>query len=71
MFFVAAYQSTDLLEDCHKLLERFNYPWEMMPLMYAILKYARADLEEASQRIDEGRLNIFLFLVLVTNLDKN
>jgi hypothetical protein len=26
----------------------------MMPLMYAILKDARADLEEASRRIDEG-----------------
>ncbi|XP_049817939.1 doublesex and mab-3 related transcription factor 3, truncated isoform X2 [Aethina tumida] len=48
-------QSTDLLEDCQKLLERFKYPWEMMPLMYAILKDARADLEEASRRIDEGR----------------
>lgn len=31
----------------------------MMPLMYTILKYARADLEEASQRIDEG--NLFYF----------
>ncbi|XP_050297089.1 protein doublesex-like isoform X2 [Anthonomus grandis grandis] len=48
------HQSTDLLEDCHKLLEKFNYPWEMMPLMYAILKDARADLEEASRRIDEA-----------------
>nr|BAW32683.1 doublesex Gcdsx-M [Gnatocerus cornutus] len=48
-------QSSDLLEDCQKLLERFKYPWEMMPLMYAILKDARADLEEASRRIDEGR----------------
>ncbi|XP_017780093.1 PREDICTED: protein doublesex-like isoform X5 [Nicrophorus vespilloides] len=46
-------QSTDLLEDCQKLLERFKYPWEMMPLMYAILKDARADLEEAARRIDE------------------
>lgn len=52
-FFISA-QSTDLLEDCQKLLERFKYPWEMMPLMYAILKDARADLEEASRRIDEG-----------------
>ncbi|XP_044744158.1 protein doublesex [Coccinella septempunctata] len=48
-------QSTDLLEDCQKLLERFKYPWEMMPLMHAILKGARADLEEASRRIDEGK----------------
>ncbi|KAJ8926049.1 hypothetical protein NQ315_009904 [Exocentrus adspersus] len=49
------HQSTDLLEDCQKLLERFKYPWEMMPLMYAILKDARADVEEATRRIDEGR----------------
>ncbi|XP_017780090.1 PREDICTED: protein doublesex-like isoform X2 [Nicrophorus vespilloides] len=49
-------QSTDLLEDCQKLLERFKYPWEMMPLMYAILKDARADLEEAARRIDEGQV---------------
>lgn len=55
-FIISAYQSTDILEDCHKLLERFNYPWEMMPLMCAILKYARGDLEEASQRIDEGKM---------------
>lgn len=50
-----AHQSTDLLEDCHKLLEKFNYPWEMMPLMYAILKDAGADLEKATRRIDEGQ----------------
>ncbi|KAF7270154.1 hypothetical protein GWI33_016844 [Rhynchophorus ferrugineus] len=49
------HQSADLLDDCQKLLEKFNYPWEMMPLMYAILKDARADLEEASRRIDEGK----------------
>lgn len=48
-------QSTDLLEDCQKLLERFKYPWEMMPLVYTILKDAHADLEEASKRIDEGK----------------
>uniref|UniRef100_A0A6P7FW97 Protein doublesex-like n=1 Tax=Diabrotica virgifera virgifera TaxID=50390 RepID=A0A6P7FW97_DIAVI len=53
--FFHEHQSSDLLEDCQKLLERFKYPWEMMPLMYAILKDARADLEEASRRIDEGK----------------
>ncbi|VEN61263.1 unnamed protein product, partial [Callosobruchus maculatus] len=42
------------LKDCQKLLERFKYPWEMMPLMYAILKNAHADIDEASKRIDEG-----------------
>uniref|UniRef100_A0AB38ZDY9 Doublesex variant X1 n=1 Tax=Dendroctonus armandi TaxID=77159 RepID=A0AB38ZDY9_9CUCU len=48
-------RSMDLLEDCHKLLEKFDYPYEMMPLMYAILKDSRADLDEASRRIDEGK----------------
>lgn len=48
-----AHQSTDLLDDCQKLLEKFKYPWEMMPLMYAILKDS-ADIEEASKRIAEG-----------------
>lgn len=52
-------QSADLLEDCQKLLERFKYPWEMMPLMHAILKGARADLEEASRRIDEGKKAVY------------
>ncbi|XP_055921219.1 protein doublesex isoform X3 [Eupeodes corollae] len=42
------------LEYCQKLLEKFRYPWEMMPLMYVILKDAKADIEEASRRIDEG-----------------
>ncbi|VEN39540.1 unnamed protein product [Callosobruchus maculatus] len=49
------HQCTDLLKDCQKLLERFKYPWEMMPLMYAILKNARADIAEASKRIDEDK----------------
>lgn len=42
------------MDGCHKLLERFNYPWEMMPLILVILKDAEADVEEASRRIDEG-----------------
>lgn len=52
-FFIG--QSTELLDDCQKLLDRFKYPWEMMPLMYVILKDAQADIEEASRRIDEGK----------------
>nr|BAM93340.1 doublesex [Trypoxylus dichotomus] len=44
----------DLLQDCHKLLDKFQYPWEMMPLLYAIMKLA-PNLEEASKRIDEGK----------------
>uniref|UniRef100_A0A0K8UUD1 Protein doublesex n=2 Tax=Bactrocera latifrons TaxID=174628 RepID=A0A0K8UUD1_BACLA len=43
------------LEHCQKLLEKFRYPWEMMPLMYVILKDAGADIEEASRRIEEAK----------------
>ncbi|XP_046434026.1 protein doublesex-like isoform X1 [Neodiprion virginianus] len=47
-----------LLEYSTKLLERFRYPWEMLPLMFVILKDARADLEEASRRITEANAEI-------------
>ncbi|XP_077285973.1 transcription factor doublesex isoform X2 [Arctopsyche grandis] len=43
------------LDSCHKLLEKFNYPWEMIPLIYTILKDAHYDLDEASRRIEEGK----------------
>ncbi|KAK9754316.1 Doublesex dimerization domain [Popillia japonica] len=48
----------DLLHDCHKLLDKFQYPWEMMPLLYAIMKLA-PNLEEASRRIDEGKQMVY------------
>ncbi|XP_026746964.1 protein doublesex-like, partial [Trichoplusia ni] len=47
-----------LVENCHKLLEKFHYSWEMMPLVLVILNYAGSDLEEASRKIDEGKLMI-------------
>lgn len=43
------------LDYCQKLLEKFRYPWELMPLMYVILKDAGADIDEASRRIEEGK----------------
>ncbi|XP_037030658.1 protein doublesex isoform X2 [Bradysia coprophila] len=42
-----------LIELCQKLNKTFNYPYEMMPLLYTILTY-NDDVEEASQRIYEG-----------------
>lgn len=36
------------------MIEKFHYPWEMMPLLYVILKYAKGDLEEASKQLFEG-----------------
>nr|CAH7717968.1 unnamed protein product [Callosobruchus chinensis] len=65
---VAAHQSTDLLDGCRKLLERFKYAWDMMPLIYAILKDARADLDEASRRIDEGQYNNWYRHVIQTSM---
>nr|BDS48420.1 female-specific splicing product of doublesex isoform 1 [Samia cynthia] len=47
-----------LVENCHKLLEKFHYSWEMMPLVLVILNYAGSDLEEASRKIDEGKMII-------------
>ncbi|XP_037922308.1 protein doublesex isoform X1 [Hermetia illucens] len=44
------------LDYCQKLLEIFHYPWEMMPLMYVILKDAGADIDVASRRIEEAHL---------------
>ncbi|XP_062122187.1 protein doublesex isoform X2 [Drosophila sulfurigaster albostrigata] len=43
------------LDYCQKLLEKFRYPWELMPLMYVILKDAGTDIDEASRRIEEGQ----------------
>ncbi|XP_073960601.1 protein doublesex-like [Choristoneura fumiferana] len=47
-----------LVENCHKLLEKFHYSWEMMPLIFVILNYAGSDLDEASRKIDEGKVFI-------------
>lgn len=46
-----------LLEYSTKLLELFQYSWEMLPLMYVILKDAGANLEEAVRRIVEGKVH--------------
>ncbi|XP_043258119.1 transcription factor doublesex isoform X2 [Colletes latitarsis] len=47
-----------LLEYSTKLLELFQYSWEMLPLMYVILKDAGANLEEAVRRIMEANNDI-------------
>nr|CAG7465062.1 Ekdsx m1, doublesex male-specific splice variant 1 [Ephestia kuehniella] len=44
----------NLVENCQKLLEKFHYSWEMMPLVLVILNYAGSDLDEASRKIDEA-----------------
>nr|AGW99160.1 DSX-F [Mayetiola destructor] len=44
-----------LLDKSQKMIERFHYPWEMMPLLYVILKYANGDLDEATNQLNEGQ----------------
>ncbi|CAG9807980.1 unnamed protein product [Chironomus riparius] len=45
-----------LLFDCSsELLKKFRYPWEMMPIMYALAKYANGNIDEVLQKIDEGQ----------------
>ncbi|XP_013147806.1 PREDICTED: protein doublesex-like [Papilio polytes] len=44
-----------LVENCHRLLEKFHYSWEMMPLVLVIFNYAGSDLDEASRKIDEAQ----------------
>lgn len=44
----------ELVKRSQWLLEKLRYPWEMMPLMYVILKGADGDVHKAHQRIDEG-----------------
>uniref|UniRef100_T1E2W2 Putative doublesex n=1 Tax=Psorophora albipes TaxID=869069 RepID=T1E2W2_9DIPT len=44
----------ELVKRSQYLLEKLHYPWEMMPLMYVILKGADGDVQKAHQRIDEG-----------------
>ncbi|XP_055841152.1 protein doublesex-like [Episyrphus balteatus] len=50
-----------MLENCRKLLERFHYPWEMMPLIYVILEDANVNIEEATRRIEEGQVVVSNF----------
>lgn len=45
----------ELVKRSQWLLEKLRYPWEMMPLMYVILKGADGDVHKAHQRIDEGQ----------------
>ncbi|XP_062565008.1 uncharacterized protein LOC134227444 isoform X3 [Armigeres subalbatus] len=45
----------ELVKRSQWLLEKLHYPWEMMPLMYVILKGADGDVHKAHQRIDEAK----------------
>ncbi|EAL41513.3 AGAP004050-PC [Anopheles gambiae str. PEST] len=62
----------ELVKRAQWLLEKLGYPWEMMPLMYVILKSADGDVQKAHQRIDEGKRHIKTYEALVkSSLDPN
>uniref|UniRef100_A0A4Y0BHF0 DM domain-containing protein n=1 Tax=Anopheles funestus TaxID=62324 RepID=A0A4Y0BHF0_ANOFN len=62
----------ELVKRAQWLLEKLGYPWEMMPLMYVILKSADGDVQTAHQRIDEGKRTIKTYEALVkSSLDPN
>ncbi|XP_055910261.1 protein doublesex-like [Eupeodes corollae] len=50
-----------MLDSCRQLLDKFQYPWEMMPLIYVILEDANVNIEEASRRIEEGQVVVSNF----------
>ncbi|KAK2587630.1 hypothetical protein KPH14_003755 [Odynerus spinipes] len=57
--------NVEILMECStKLLERFQYPRETVTLMYVIVKYAGANLEEAARRIIEALVTSCLDLIL-------
>ncbi|XP_044728231.1 protein doublesex isoform X2 [Chrysoperla carnea] len=43
-----------VLDYCSRLLDKLKYPWEVMPLLYAILNVCDWDLDESLRRINEG-----------------
>ncbi|XP_058058161.1 uncharacterized protein LOC131209178 [Anopheles bellator] len=61
----------ELVKRAQFLLEKLSYPWEMMPLMYVILKNADGDVHKAHRRIDEGKEVIATYreLLLKSSLD--
>jgi len=53
------HEEKKMLFDCSsELLKKFRYPWEMMPIFYALAKYANGNIEEILQRIDEGQFAV-------------
>lgn len=67
--YITFFSDKKLLFDCSsELLKKFRYPWEMMPIMYALAKYANGNIDEVLQKIDEGdtKLNQNSFINLIT-----
>lgn len=43
-----------LFECSNELMKKLRCPWEMMPILYALSKYANGNIDEVLQKIDEG-----------------
>ncbi|XP_058467173.1 uncharacterized protein LOC131440137 isoform X2 [Malaya genurostris] len=61
----------ELVKRSQWLLEKLNYPWEMMPLVYVILKGCDGDVHKAHQRIDEGKSVIKSYEILLGHHDQD
>ncbi|XP_055525835.1 uncharacterized protein LOC129718783 isoform X2 [Wyeomyia smithii] len=59
----------ELVKRSQGLLEKLNYPWEMMPLVYVILKGCDGDVQKAHQRIDEGNAVIKSYFLRDRSID--
>lgn len=47
-----------MLFDCSsELVKKFQWGWEMMPIMYALSKYANGNIDEILRRIEDGELS--------------
>ncbi|XP_058812568.1 uncharacterized protein LOC131677054 isoform X2 [Topomyia yanbarensis] len=60
----------ELVKRSQWLLEKLNYPWEMMPLVYVILKGCDGDVQKAHQRIDEAKVEIKSYFMLENGTDQ-
>lgn len=45
-----------LLDLCHRIREKFDLSWKMIPLVDTILKYSKENQEEAWRQIEEGKI---------------
>lgn len=44
-----------LIEICDRFSKKYGYPWEMLPLIYAVLFLVDGDEEKAITKIQEGK----------------
>lgn len=62
MFFPCGLDTTDsakLMDQCLIILEKFHYPWEMMPLVYVILKGVHGNVDRAIVELTRAQNKVF------------